>query len=211
MSKKVMVVGRILVLVIIAFSLLKIPFTSEFDVSNENQGPIVTTEKSTLKKVIEKLHEKYVGVDVKATSNKELLIQVVGDEPYIHSVKEDMESIVKSAIQNSILKDYVVVFERWELIGDMNKMSELEFRMLHTLTDGLKDYQVVKHISTDSQQTNITIHTLIEGSDTNAQKEANEIEQKVNEILNSKELISVANIDTYRIQIVNIEGIKINS
>ena len=55
MSKKVMLVGRILVLVIIAFSLLKIPFTSEFDVSNENQGPIVTTEKSTLKKVIEKL------------------------------------------------------------------------------------------------------------------------------------------------------------
>ncbi|MGB5946226.1 hypothetical protein [Paenisporosarcina sp.] len=166
---------------------------------------------STLK-VKEKLNEKYVVVDVKTTSKKELVIQVVGDEKYFNSVKKDMESIVKSVIKTSTLNDYSIVFERWDLF---KLPEELEIRnkelshLTSTLIQGLKDYDVVGNIGTHYQES-ITIHTSIKGSVKNAQELAMEIEETVNEILQSKELNSVSRIDSYEIKILNTNGKVVN-
>ena len=158
-----------------------------------NPEPLVTIEESTLNKVIEKLHEKYVGVDVKITSNKELVIQVVGDEEYFNFVEKDIESLERSIIKGSILEDYKVVYERWDLIGDtseiFNKEKELHL-LVQTLMNGLKDYQEIKHISSGfrSPKSIIIIHISIKDSDKNKHKIAMEIEQKVKDIFNSEEL-----------------------
>lgn len=212
MSRKIWIAAGILILGITPFKLLNQPFVSDTHIAN--QEPLLTIEESTLNKVIEKLHEKYVGVDVKTTSNKELKIQVIGDEEYFNSVKKDMEYLVSSIIESSILKDYIVVFERWDLIGDASEIFNKELQLiLQTLMNGLKDYQEIKRISTEfeSQKSVITIHTSIKGSDKNKHKIAMKIEQKVNDIFNSKELNSLSNIDSYSIKIVNTEGLEINS
>lgn len=107
MSKKILTITVILILGIISFNLLKIPFTLDTDVAKENQEPLMTMKESTLKEVIGKLQQKYVGVDVKMTSNKELVLQVVGDEKYFRSVKNDMEYIARSVIDSSVLKDWI--------------------------------------------------------------------------------------------------------
>ena len=212
MSKKIWIAAGILILGITSLNLLNPPFV--FETHIENQEPLVMIEESTLNKVIEKLHEKYMGVDVKTTSNKELVLQVVGDEEYFNSVKKDMEYLVRSIIKSSILKDYIVVFERWDLIGDTSEIFNKELQLvLQILMNGLKDYKEIKYLSTksESQQSVITIHTSIKGSDKNTHKIVMEIEQKVNDILNSKELNSLSNIDSYSIKIVNTEGLEINS
>jgi hypothetical protein len=120
MLKRILSIAGILIVGITSFSLLNKPLEVDTAVANkEEQEPLVTKEEElnipTLKMVKEKLNEKYVVVDVKTTSKKELVIQVVGDEEYFNSVKKDMESIVKSVIKTSTLKDYSIVFERWDL------------------------------------------------------------------------------------------------
>lgn len=209
MSKKI---GVTLVLLILGITLylLKIPFTSDAHVTT--QKPFVTIEEVTLNKVIEKLQEKYVGVDVTITPNKELVLQVVGDVEYFNSIKKDMEAIARSVIEGSILKEYTVIFKRWDLIGHADKMIGKEIQLiLQTLTYGLKDYEEIKRITTESQQRLITIHTTLKGKDKNAQKAAFEIEQKVKVLLKSNELNSLATLHSYSFKIVNIEGIEINS
>ena len=79
--------------------------------------------------------------------------------------------------------------------------------------EGLKDYDVFGNINTEYQneyQKSITIQTTIIGSDKDAHKLAMEIEETVNEILHSKELNSVSNIDSYEIKILNAKGKVVN-
>ena len=114
MLKKSLIIAGILIVGITSFSLLNKP--SEVDTSVANKEEQVAKEEPSISTLKEKLHEKYVGVDVKTTSKKELVLQVVGDEEYFNSVKKDMESTAKSVIKTSTLKDYTIVFERWELI-----------------------------------------------------------------------------------------------
>ncbi|MEK4403196.1 hypothetical protein MKZ26_01975 [Sporosarcina sp. FSL K6-6792] len=97
---------------------------------------------STLKSVSEKLHEKYEGVVVKTISKKELVIQVEGNEEYFNSVKKDMESIAKSVIKSSTLKDYIVIVERMDLSLISEEVKYRNIELLHltsTLMEGLKD------------------------------------------------------------------------
>ena len=120
MLKRILIIAGILIVVIASFSLLNKPLEVDTAVANkEEQKPLFTKEEelhmSTLKRVTEKLHEKYVGVVVKSISKKELVIQVEGDEEYFNSVKKDIESIAKSVIKSSTLKDYTVVVERLDL------------------------------------------------------------------------------------------------
>ena len=146
------------------------------------------------------------------TSKKELLIQVVGDEAYFNSVKKDMESIAKTVIKTSTLKDYTVVFERWDLFKMPEEFKKEQKEILHlgkTIIEGLKDYDVIGNIGTDYKKS-ITIHTSIKSSDKDAHKLAMEIEETVNEILHSKELNSVSHIDLYEIKILNVKGKVVN-
>ncbi|MFF5995115.1 hypothetical protein AAGS61_10200 [Lysinibacillus sp. KU-BSD001] len=165
---------------------------------------------TTLEMVKEKLHEKYVGVDVKITSKKELIIQIVGDEQYVDSVKKDMASIAKRVLQTTTLKDYTIVFERWEFISDENKMINKELHHLTaTLMDGLKVYDVFENITIENQSS-IIIQTSINSSDQAAHILAMEMEGTVHDILHSKERNSLSNIDSYEINILNAKGKVIN-
>ena len=99
----------------------------------------------------EKLHEKYVGVDVKTTTEKELVLQVVANETYFNSVKKDMEAIAKSVIKTSALKDYTVVFKRWDFI-------DKDFH--HLIVTLENKYEVFESITTDNVSTIIILTSL---------------------------------------------------
>ncbi|MCK1999638.1 hypothetical protein MPH47_20840 [Psychrobacillus psychrodurans] len=209
MLKKLLIIAGILIVGIASFSLLNKAL--EVDSSIEEQEPLVTKEEELLKEVKEKLAEKYV-IDIKTTSKKELLIQVVGDEEYFNSVKKDMESIAKNIIKTSTLKDYTVVFERWDLFKMPEEFKKEQKEILHLgkiIMEGLKDYDVIGNIGTHYQKS-ITIHTSIKSSDKDAHKLAMEIEETVNEVLHSKELNSVSHIDLYEIKILNVKGKVVN-
>ena len=202
-------------MVIASFSLLNKPLEVDTAVANiEEQKPSFTREEellmSTLKSVSEKLHEKYEGVVVKI-SKKELVIQVEGDEEYFNSVKKDMESIAKSVIKSSTLKDYTVVAERLDLpiiTEDVEKIHKELLHLTSTLMAGLKNYDVIGDVEIEYQKS-ITIQTSMNGLDKDTHKLAREIEETVNEILHSKELISVSHIDSYEIKILNTKGEEI--
>ena len=210
MSKRILITAGIFIVGITSFNLLNIPFL--FDSSKEKieeLEPLNTIEDSILKKLMVKLHKKYVVVDVKTTPNKELVIQVVGDEKYLKSVQIDIEFIAKGVIKNTELEDYIIVFERWDWIGDTDEIINKEHQLiLKMLMKGLRNYQVVDHISIDTQQI-IIVHTSIKDLDKNARKVALEIEEKANEILHSEKLNSVSNIDTYKFK-VKMNGKVIN-
>ena len=150
------------------------------------------------------------GVVVKI-SKKELVIQVEGNEEYFNSVKKDMESIAKSVIKSSTLKDYTVVAERLDLpivTEDVEKIHKELLHLTSTLMAGLKNYDVIGDVEIEYQKS-ITIQTSMNGLDKDTHKLAREIEETVNEILHSKELISVSHIDSYEIKILNTKGEEI--
>ena len=102
-----------------------------------------------MNRVTEKIHEKYEGVVVNTTSKKELMIQVKENEEYFNSVKKDMESIAKSVIKSSALKDYTVVVERLDLSIVTEDVEKIHKELLHltsTLMEGLKNYDVIGDI-----------------------------------------------------------------
>lgn len=213
MLKRGMLMAGVIIAGIAIFSLVyKVSEVETFRANKTESESLVTKEelhRSTLEKITEKLHEKYVGVGVKTTPNKELVLQVVGDEEYFNSVKKDIESIAKSVIQTSVFKDYTVVFERWDLVGDATKIFNERHNIISTLRDGLKVYDVIGDISADYQKSSIIIHTSIKGSDQKAQQLALEIKEAVNKILLSKDQNSESNIEGYNIKIVNTKGEEI--
>lgn len=210
MSKRILITAGIFIVGITSINLLNSPFL--FDSSREEieeKEPLNIIEDSIVKKLMVKLHKKYVGVDVKTTSNKELVIHVVGDEEYLKSVQIDMEFIAKGVIKDTELEDYIVVFKRWDWIGNTDEIINKEHQLiLKTLMKDLRNYQIVDHISIDTHQF-IIVHTSIKVLDKNARKVALEIEVKANEILQSGKLNSVSNIDSYKIK-VKMNGKVIN-
>lgn len=210
MLKRIWIVAVLFLLGVVLLYLLKIPFTL---IAHEtNQEPTISKEESIVNKVAKKLHKRYVGVDVKTTTNKELVLQIVGDEAYFNSVKKDMESLVRNEIKSTVLEDYPIVFNRYIMIGDSDGKYDVELHLLlQTLVNGLKDYQEIKQIGSGTKQSLITIHTSILGTDKHAQKVAKEIEQKAKNLLNSNELQSLPRHASFRIKIVNSEGLEIIS
>jgi len=208
--KKILNIIGILLVGIASLSLLNKGLEVDSSITNKEEQleSLITKEEDLLKKVKEKLTEKYV-IDIKTTSKKELLIQVVGDEKYFNSVKKDMESIAKTVIKTSTLKDYTVVFERWDLFKMPEEFKKEQKEILYlgkTIMEGLKDYKLIENIGTHDQKS-ITIYTSIKSSDEDAHKLAMEIEETVNEILHSKELNAVSHIE---IKILNNKGKVVN-
>lgn len=110
----------------------------EDDTNKKMKKSLVTKEEQSIAVLREKLHEKYVGVDVKTTSQKDLLIQVVADEVNFYSLKKDMASIVKSVIETPPLKNYKVVFERWELSSINDKAHPLLIKTLRMVLNSMR-------------------------------------------------------------------------
>ncbi|MGE7693707.1 hypothetical protein ACQKNC_06235 [Lysinibacillus sp. NPDC094177] len=208
LKKLVIITGILIVAIALYILLIKFSVADTAVANKEKQVTLITKEEeqeiSILNRVTEKIHEKYVGVDVKTTSKKELMIRVVGDEEYYNSVKKDMESIAKSVIKSSPLKNHKVVFERWDLFRipeEFNK-ADKENHHLRLLMEVFKDYEVVINISANDQKS-IIIHTSIKSSDKDAHKLSLKIEETVSKILHSKELNSN---DSYEIKILDANG-----
>ena len=219
MLKRILIIIGILLVGITTFSLLNKPSEDNTAVANKGeQRPSLTKEEklthSVLDSVTEKIHEKYEDLkfSVGSTSAKELRVQVSENEEYFNSVKENIESIAKNEIKSSILKDYTVIVMRLDLpylTEEQQKIHDELLLITKSLNEALKaDYDVYKNINTSSQKS-ITIYTSIKGSGKDAQKLAMEIEEKINKILQSKELNSVQ-IDSYEIKILNAKGKVVN-
>ena len=185
MLKKIWILAAIFLVGFASFNLLNKPV--------EEDDAVAYQEDPSIAILREKLHEKYVGVDVKTTDEKELVLQVVANEAYFNSVKKDMEAIAKSVMKTSALKDYTVVFKRWDFI-------DKDFH--HLIVTLENKYEVFESITIDNVST-IIIQTSIKGSDKDAQKLAKEIEETVNEILQSKDV-------AYEIKILNTDGEVVN-
>lgn len=219
MLKRILIITGILIVGIASFSLLNKPFQVDTVVANKDeQKPLFTKEEelnmSTLNAVTKKIHEKFEELEFVVSSNSEieLKIQVQETEEHFNSVKKDIESIAKSEIKSSTLKDFTVVVERMDLslISEKAKNEHKELsHLISPLMEGLKVYDVIGDINTEYQKS-INIQTSIKGSDKDAHKLAMEIEETVNEILHSKELNSVSHIDSYEIKILNAKGKVVN-
>lgn len=203
-------IAGILLVGIASFSLINKPLEVDIDDTNKKvKESLISKEEQSMAVLRKKLQEIYVGVDVKTTSKKELVIQVVAAEDYFNSVQKDMASIAERVIETSPLKDFKVVFERWELSSVVGETSKADTLLIETLAKGLKEYGVFENIVIEVQSY-ISVYTSIKGSNKDARKLAMEIKEKVNEMLNSKELDSIADIDSYEIVILNASGEVIN-
>lgn len=198
-----------LMLVIIAIIILFNKYVDGKPVeANIEKGPIITKEELSLSLLKDKLLEKYVGIDVKTTADKELVIQIVGGEEYVQSVKKDMEAIAKSALKTSALKDYSIVFERWEFttLLDGNKTIGNEINLLiEDLIKGLQAFDVYEYLILENRTT-ITIQTTINGDNEEALQLATKMEGAVKKIVQT----NVNQSDSYIIHILNEEREKIN-
>ncbi|MFJ5790968.1 hypothetical protein ACIP9G_12900 [Lysinibacillus sp. NPDC093197] len=210
-KRKWILVGT-LTMVIIIVSLVARLFEVDSSENKEAQQSFVTKEELSIAKLKEKLHEIYVGVDVKTTTKKELVLQVVADEDYFNFVKKDMEPIAKRVMETSPFKDYTVIFERWEFTteNEGKKLIDKELSyFLKAIVEGLKEFDVFKNVTTD-QHTFITVQTSIIGSEKDAQKVALEMEEIIYGILRSQERNEVTSINEFQVKVVNSQGEVLN-
>ncbi|MFJ7649147.1 hypothetical protein ACIQ1H_16510 [Lysinibacillus sp. NPDC097279] len=212
MFKRKWIFVGILTMVVAIFSLVAKLMEVESTENKEMQQSFITKEQLSIAKLKEKLREIYVGVDVKTTPKKQLVLQVVADEDYFNLVKKDMEPIAKSVMETSPFKDYTVIFERWEFTSekDDKKLIDKELsNFLKAIVVGLQEFDVFKNITTD-HHTFITVQTSIIGSEKNAQKVALEMEEIIYGILRSQEKNEVTPINEYKVKVMNSQGEVLN-
>lgn len=176
--------------------------------ANKEAQSLITNEELSLARLKDKLLEKYVGIDVKTTAEKELVIQVVGEEDYFQSIKKDMESTAKNALKTSPLKDYPIVFERWEFTSllDKNKIMGDDMNLLmEDLIAGLEAFDVYEYLVIENRTT-ITIQTSIKGATHEALELALRMEEAIKKIVQAK----ASQNDSYVINILNAQREKIN-
>lgn len=198
-----------LLVVIISMLVLFDKFAGEKrSVANKEAQSLITNEELSLARLKDKLLEKYVGIDVKTTEEKELVIQVVGGEDYFQSIKKDMESIAKNALKTSPLKDYPIVFERWEFTSllDNNKIMGDDMNLLmEDLIAGLEAFDVYEYLVIENRTT-ITIQTTIKGATHEAFELALRMEEAIKKIVQEE----ASQNDSYVINILNAQREKIN-
>ncbi|ATP40063.1 hypothetical protein CSE16_08375 [Solibacillus sp. R5-41] len=220
MLKRILIIVGILIVGIASFILLNNLLESDSAVANkEEQKPSFSKEEklthSILNSITEKIHEKYKDLkfSVGSSSTKELKIQVSENEEYFNSIKREIETIAKIEIKPSILKDYTVLVMRLDLSllnEELRKNNKELLLLTHTIWIGLKEeYDIVEDINIEYQKS-ITIYTSIKGTGKDAQKLAMEIEETINKTLQSKELDSLPQIDSYEIKILNTKGKVVN-
>lgn len=202
-----LVIGLLVVIIAILILFDKLVVDDKSEANKEAQPPI-TNEELSLSRLKEKLLEKYVGIDVKTTEEKELVIQVVGTEDYLQTVKKDMESIAKNAIKSSPLKNYPIVFERWEftsLRDDNKKIGDDINLLMEELIAGLEDFDVYEYLVIENRTT-ITIQTTIKGASHEGIQLAIGIEEAIKKIVQA----NASQNNSYVINILNAQRQKIN-
>ncbi|EFI69588.1 MULTISPECIES: hypothetical protein [Lysinibacillus] len=201
------VIGLLVVIISLLILFDKIKIDNKSETTKEGQ-PLITNEELSLSRLKDKLLEKYVGIDVKTTAEKELVIQVVGEEDYFQSVKKDMESIAKNVIKTSTLKDYPIVFERWEFTSllDDNKMLGADINLLmEDLITGLEAFDVYEYLVIENRTT-ITIQTTIKSTTHEDLQLAMRMEQAIKKILQT----NASPNQSYVINILNTQREKLN-
>jgi len=207
LRRKGIIAGMVILVMATCSFVIKI-FIDDRSDNKAQQEFIATKEETSIVTLKEKLNEQYVGVDVKTTAKKELVLQVVADEERFNFVKKEIEPIAKSVMATSFLKDYTIVFERWELTSVNNKNIQIDKELssfFKMIVEGLKEFEAFKSISTDHQSF-ITIQTSISGSGKEAQQIALAMEEAVNEVLHSEERKAVPSKKIYAIKVVNSQG-----
>lgn len=207
LRRKGIIAGMVILVMATCSFVIKI-FIDDRSDNKAQQEFIATKEETSIVTLKEKLNEQYVGVDVKTTAKKELVLQVVADEERFNFVKKEIEPIAKSVMETSFLKDYTIVFERWELTSVNNKNIQIDKELssfLKMIVEGLKEFEAFKSISTDHQSF-ITIQTSISGSGKEAQQMALAMAEAVNEVLHSEERKAVPSKNIYAIKVVNSQG-----
>lgn len=207
MRRKGIIAGMVILVMATCSFVIKI-FIDDRSDNKAQQEFIATKEETSIVTLKEKLNEQYVGVDVKTTAKKELVLQVVADEERFNFVKKEIEPIAKSVMATSFLKDYTIVFERWELTSVNNKNIQIDKELssfFKMIVEGLKEFEAFKSISTDHQSF-ITIQTSISGSGKEAQQMALAMAEAVNEVLHSEERKAVPSKNIYAIKVVNSQG-----
>jgi len=202
-----MIAAMVIVIMATCSFVIKI-FADDWSDNKAQQEFIASKEETSIATLKEKLNEQYVGVDVKTTAQKELVFQVVADEERFNLVKKEIEPIAKSVVATSFLKEYKMVFERWELTSVNNKNNQIDKELssfFKIIVEGLKEFELFKSITTDHQSF-ITIQTSINGSNKEAQQMALEMAEAVNGVLHSEERKEVPPKNTYAIKVVNLQG-----
>ncbi|MCV9887127.1 hypothetical protein [Metabacillus halosaccharovorans] len=215
MFKKILIIAGLLFVIVTSYSLLNKSLEAEKAIADKDvQEPLDTSEKdilSTLELVTENLGQKYQSFVVKATSKKELVIQVNADKDYFNSIYKEMESDAKSVIKSSPLKEYKVVVESLDFPSDIDaqKAREENSLIITTITDGLNNPTVIGDIMVNYQES-INVHTNLDSNEQNTKRDAKEIEDKVKSLLISNELKSIVNHNSYVISVLDKKGKKLN-
>lgn len=207
LRRKGLIAGMVILVIVTCSFAFKI-FADDRSGNKGQQEFIATKEETSIATLKEKLNERYVGVDVKTTAKKELVLQVVADEERFNFVKKEIEPIAESVMATSFLKDYTIVFERWELTSVNNKNIQIDKELssfFKLIVEGLKEFDVFKSISTD-HQTFIIIQTSISGSGKEAQQMAMAMAEAVNGVLHTEEQKALAPKNIYTIKVVNSQG-----
>lgn len=202
-----LVIGLLVVIIAILILFDKL-VVDDKSVANKGEQPAITNEELSRSRLKEKLLEKYVSIDVKTTEEKELVIQVVGTEDYLQTVKKDMESIAKNAIKSSPLKNYPIVFERWEftsLRDDNKKIGDDINLLMEELIASLEDFDVYEYLVIENRTT-ITIQTTIKGASHEGIQLALGIEEAIKKIVQT----NTSQNNSYVINILNTQRQKIN-
>ncbi|KOY80923.1 hypothetical protein I6G82_04690 [Lysinibacillus macroides] len=201
------IIGLFLALMVVVILFIKLSEDKTSKVNREEQS-LLPQEELSQAALQEKLLETYVGIDVKRTEKKELVIQVVGDAEYFLSIKNDLESIAKQAIKDTVLEDYTIVFERWELTSllDPNKKMDDDTNFLiEALIEGLQAFDVYEYL-TLKNRTTIIIQTTIKDVNQEARRLITKMEDTVNKIIQT----NTSHNDLYTIYIVDAQQKKIN-
>ena len=88
---------------------------------------------------------------------------------------------------------------------DMAGVNQEMFTLTSTIIEGLNDFDGIGDIQIDFHE-KITVQTSFESSDASAIDQAIEIQKTVENILKSKELESISNIDSYQVYLLDEAG-----
>ncbi|MDC3417655.1 hypothetical protein [Aquibacillus salsiterrae] len=207
--------------ILITFSLVGFSSNNFFDKSivnnvnttTENPKPKPLSEETSkeINKTLEDIKTELLlsGYNIATVSSShpsnEIVIKVVGTQGYFDSVKGNVKNSVKKIIEQTILEEHLVIVTRQSHSTEEEKFRQFHkemFTITGTLSKGLQDYDEVGNIKADYQKS-ITIETKIKGTDEDVQSKMKEIKKKAKELLNSPELKSVSNIQSYEIYINN--------
>jgi hypothetical protein len=166
--------------------------------------------------ISQKLKENGFESNIKSQVYSKDMIEIevqVGNKKANKENQNKITAIIKNIIKNNNLNQRafnIKVTEYKEAALNNHATATTERHILaKQIMQGLKEFDTIGDIETDYQKS-ITIQTILDSSNKNTKRRATEIQEKVEKILESKELEEVTRIESYKIYIKNKEGEIIN-